>query len=44
MAITGVPLRQVQILAGHADYATTGSATSTSPPEGDDGAVAKPTY
>lgn len=31
IAITGVPLRQVQIPAGHADYATTGSTTRTSP-------------
>ncbi|HFJ9614055.1 hypothetical protein [Stenotrophomonas maltophilia] len=44
MAITGVPLRQVQILAGHADHATTAKYYAHLTPEGYDGAAAKPTY
>jgi len=42
--IAGVPLRRVQILAGHADYATTEKFYAHLTPEGDDGAVAKLKY
>ncbi|XIF08413.1 hypothetical protein SrhCFBP13503_09280 [Stenotrophomonas rhizophila] len=41
MVIVGVPLRRVQLLAGHSDYATTDKYYAHLPPEGDDGAVAK---
>jgi integrase len=41
MVMTGVPLRRVQILAGHADYATTEKYCANLTCEGDDGAVAK---
>lgn len=41
MANTGVPLRQVQILAGHPDYATTEKYYAHLPPEGDDRAARK---
>ncbi|WDS36191.1 tyrosine-type recombinase/integrase [Pseudoxanthomonas sp.] len=41
MVIGGVPLRRVQILAGHADYATTEKYYAHLTPEGDDGAVRK---
>jgi len=41
MVIAGVPLRRVQILAGHADYATTEKYYAHLTPDGDDGAVAK---
>jgi len=44
MVIAGVPLRRVQILAGHADYATTEKYYAHLTPEGDDGAVAKLRY
>ncbi|WP_411850806.1 tyrosine-type recombinase/integrase [Stenotrophomonas sp. LGBM10] len=40
MVIAGVPLRRVQILAGHADYATTEKYYADLTPE-DDGAVGK---
>lgn len=39
MVMAGVPLRRVQILAGHADYATTEKYYAHLTPEGDDGAV-----
>jgi len=39
MVINGVPLRRVQLLAGHADYATTEKYYAHLTPEGDDGAV-----
>ena len=42
--MAGVPLRRVQILAGHADYATTEKFYAHLTPEGDDGAVAKLKY
>lgn len=41
MVIVGVPLRRVQLLAGHSDYATTDKYYAHLTPEGDDGAVAK---
>lgn len=41
MVMEGVPLRRVQILAGHADYATTEKYYAHLTPEGDDGAVRK---
>lgn len=41
MVIAGVPLRRVQVLAGHGDYATTEKYYAHLTPEGDDGAVAK---
>lgn len=41
MVITIGPLRRVQILAGHADYATTEKYCANLTSEGDDGAVAK---
>lgn len=41
MVMAGVPLRRVQILAGHADYATTEKYYAHLTPEGDDGAVRK---
>lgn len=44
MVMAGVPLRRVQILAGHADYATTEKYYAHLTPEGDDGAVAKLRY
>lgn len=44
MVMAGVPLRRVQILAGHADYATTEKYHAHLIPEGDDGAAAKLTY
>lgn len=44
MVMAGVPLRRVQILAGHADYATTEKFYAHLTPEGDDGAVAKLKY
>lgn len=39
MVIAGVPLRRVQLLAGHADYATTEKYYAHLTPEGDEGAV-----
>jgi integrase len=39
MAIKGVPLRRIQLLAGHADYATTEKYYAHLTPEGDNGAV-----
>lgn len=39
MVMSGVPLRRVQILAGHADYQTTEKYYAHLTPEGDDGAV-----
>lgn len=39
MVMGGVPLRRVQILAGHADYATTEKYYAHLTPEGDDEAV-----
>jgi len=44
MVMAGVPLRRVQILAGHADYATTEKFYAHLTPEGDDGTVAKLRY
>lgn len=44
LVMAGVPLRRVQILAGHADYATTEKYYAHLTPEGDDGAVAKLKY
>lgn len=44
MVMAGVPLRRVQNLAGHADYATTEKFYAHLTPEGDDGAVAKLKY
>lgn len=41
MVMAGVPLRRVQILAGHADYGTTEKYYAHLTPEGDDGAVRK---
>lgn len=41
MVMAGVPLRRVQLLAGHADYATTEKYYAHLTPEGDDGAVRK---
>lgn len=41
MVMAGVPLRRVQVLAGHGDYATTEKYYAHLTPEGDDGAVAK---
>lgn len=41
MVIAGVPLRRVQLLAGHSDYATTEKYYAHLTPEGDDGAVRK---
>ncbi len=40
MVMAGVPLRRVQLLAGHADYATTEKYYAHLTPDGDDGAVA----
>lgn len=39
LVMAGVPLRRVQLLAGHADYATTEKYYAHLTPEGDDGAV-----
>ncbi|HEL3808859.1 TPA: tyrosine-type recombinase/integrase [Stenotrophomonas maltophilia] len=44
MVMAGMPLRMVQILAGHADYATTEMYYARLTPERDDGVVAKLTY
>jgi len=41
MVMGGVPLRRVQILAGHADYGTTEKYYAHLTPDWDDGAVAK---
>lgn len=41
MDMSGVPLRRVQILAGHADYATTEKYYAHLTPDGDHDAVAK---
>ncbi|MDH0171367.1 tyrosine-type recombinase/integrase [Stenotrophomonas sp. GD04145] len=41
MVMAGVPLRRVQVLAGHADYATTEKYYAHITPEGNDGAVSK---
>lgn len=41
LVMAGVPLRRVQLLAGHADYATTEKYYAHLTPEGDDGAVRK---
>lgn len=40
LVTAGVPLRRVQILAGHADYATTEKYYAHLTPEGDDRAIA----
>jgi len=40
MVIAGVPLRRVQILAGHADYATTEKYYAHLSPAGNEEAVA----
>ncbi|HIE0125270.1 TPA: tyrosine-type recombinase/integrase [Stenotrophomonas maltophilia] len=39
MVMAGVPLRRVQVLAGHADYATTEKYYAHLTPEGNEGAV-----
>lgn len=39
LTMAGVPLRRIQILMGHADYATTEKYYAHLTPEGDDGAV-----
>lgn len=44
MVIAGVPLRRVQLLAGHADYATTEKYYAHLSPEGDERAVSKLKY
>ena len=44
MVMAGVPLRRVQMLAGHSDYATTEKYYAHLTPEGDDDAVATLTY
>lgn len=44
MVMAGVPLRRVQLLAGHADYATTEKYYAHLTPDGDDLAVAKLRY
>lgn len=44
MVMAGVPLRRVQLLAGHADYATTEKRYAHLTPDGDDGAVSKLIY
>jgi len=44
MVIAGVPLRRVQLLAGHADYATTEKYYAHLTPDGDDGAAEKLKY
>ncbi|WP_338011942.1 tyrosine-type recombinase/integrase [Stenotrophomonas indicatrix] len=44
MVMAGVPLRRVQLLAGHADYATTEKYYVHLTPDGDDRAVAKLRY
>lgn len=41
MVMAGVPLRRVQLLAGHADYATTEKYYAHLTPEGNDAAVAQ---
>lgn len=41
LVVAGVPLRRVQLLAGHADYATTEKYYAHLTPEGDDDAVRK---
>jgi integrase len=41
MVMAGIPLRRVQLLAGHADYATTEKYYAHLTPDGDDDAVAK---
>ncbi|HFK2946624.1 TPA: tyrosine-type recombinase/integrase [Stenotrophomonas maltophilia] len=40
LVMAGVPLRRVQLLAGHADYATTEKYYAHLTPDGDDTAVA----
>ena len=44
MVMGGVPLRRVQVLAGHADYATTEKYYAHLTPAGNDEAVAKLSY
>ena len=44
MVMAGVPLRRVQLLAGHADYATTEKYYAHLSPDGDEGAVRKLRY
>lgn len=44
MVIAGVPLPRVQLLAGHADYATTEKYYAHLSPEGDERAVSKLKY
>ncbi|WP_447945009.1 tyrosine-type recombinase/integrase [Stenotrophomonas indicatrix] len=39
MVMGGVPLRRIQVLAGHADYATTEKYYAHLTPDGDDMAV-----
>lgn len=41
MVMAGVPLRRVQVLAGHADYATTEKYYAHLTPDGDDDAVGR---
>jgi integrase len=41
MVMAGVPLRRVQVLAGHADYATTEKYYAHLTPDGDEAAVSK---
>lgn len=41
MVMAGVPLRRVQILAGHAEYSTTEKYYAHLTPEGDDAAVSR---
>jgi len=44
MAINGVPLRRIQVLAGHADYAVTEKYYAHLTPDGDETAVARLKY
>ncbi len=44
MVMAGVPLRRVQLLAGHADYATTEKYYAHLTPDGDELAVSKLKY
>ncbi|WP_240336075.1 site-specific integrase [Stenotrophomonas sp. B1-1] len=44
MVMAGVPLRRVQVLAGHADYATTEKYYAHLTPDGDEMAVSRLHY
>ncbi|MGE8237063.1 MAG: tyrosine-type recombinase/integrase [Stenotrophomonas indicatrix] len=44
MVMAGVPLRRVQLLGGHADYATNEKYYAHLSPDGDEGAVRKLRY